>query len=270
MPNMTATFAVLVLALALPAAPPHPVKTCTAAERATIGCSSNNGTGVTVNGDRSSSPPPGSSSGPSNPGNSGPQSPGRQAPNNDAENCGGVEPCMRGAVPRLPGRPPAPALPTVTISDLASFSPASTVPTSEPSNVGIAGMPTNFVAAASAHTRTGTLFGLPITVRFTPVGYDFDYGDGSSATLDTGGETWTALGQAQFTPTATSHVYSERGTYDAAVTIRYTAEVDLGTGWIPVDGQISAPGPVQQIRVYEANTALVGFTCAERPTAPGC
>lgn len=257
-----------------------PVKTCTAAERATIGCSTNNGTGVTVSGDRSTSSQPPAPSARSNPGGSG--TPGSDAPvdtgpsafelcradRGRARGCIDARPPAADPAPEAPI--PTPALPTVTISDLASFSPASTLPAAEPSNIGIAGMPTNFVAAASAHTRTGTLFGLPITVRFTPAGFDFDYGDGTSAALDTGGQTWTVLGQAQFTPTATSHVYPERGTYAATVTIRYTAEVDLGTGWIPVDGQISAPGPAQQIRIFEANTALVGFTCAERPTAPGC
>lgn len=136
--------------------------------------------------------------------------------------------------------------------------------------MGIAGMPVNFVASASTHTRTGTLFGAPLTARFTPVGYDFHYGDGTTATLSTGGSTWTSLGQAQFTPTATSHVYHSRGSYVADVTVRYTAEVDLGSGWFAVDGELSAPGPAQQVRIFEAFTALVAHTCVERPTAAGC
>jgi hypothetical protein len=164
----------------------------------------------------------------------------------------------------------APAAPAVTITDLASFSPETAMATGEPSNLGVAGLPVNFVAAASVHVRTGTLFGAPISVRFTPVGFDFRYGDGATANLATGGSSWTALGQAQFTPTATSHVYRDRGTYDADVTVRYTAEIDLGAGWMPVDGELSVPGPVQQIRIYEAHTALVEYTCAERPTAKGC
>jgi hypothetical protein len=169
-----------------------------------------------------------------------------------------------------PAAPAAPALPAITMTDLEVFAPAPVTAVAEPGNVGIAGMPTNFVAAASAHARTGTLFGLPISVRFTPVGYDFDYGDGDQASLTTGGETWSSLGQAQFTPTSTSHVYQERGTYLADVDVRYSAEIDLGIGWIPLSGELTTDGPDQQIRIFEAHTALVAFTCEQKPTAPGC
>ncbi|GAA2923588.1 hypothetical protein GCM10010458_01110 [Microbacterium luteolum] len=163
-----------------------------------------------------------------------------------------------------------PAIPAITITDLAQFAPDPVATTGEPDNLGVAGMPTNFVAAASAHTRTSALFGIPLTVRFTPVGYDFRYGDGDTASTTTGGQPWASLGQASFTPTATSHIYGERGTYDAGVTVRYTAEVDLGIGWFPVAGQLSIAGPTQQIRIFEAHTALVARTCAEQPAAPGC
>ncbi|MCK2037141.1 hypothetical protein KZC51_13490 [Microbacterium sp. SSW1-49] len=166
--------------------------------------------------------------------------------------------------------PAASTLPTITMNDLVAFSPAPVAALGEPGNLGIAGMPTNFVATASAHTRTGTLFGFPLTVRFTPVGYDFDYGDGDRAILTTGGQSWSSLGQAQFTPTSTSHVYQERGTYLADVDVRYTAEVDLGTGWLPVPGEMRTEGPDQEIRVFEAHTALVAYTCEQKPTGLGC
>ncbi|MFS0895077.1 hypothetical protein [Microbacterium sp. 179-I 3D3 NHS] len=158
----------------------------------------------------------------------------------------------------------------MTITDLASFAPASAAPVGEPSNLGVVGLPTNLVAAASVHVRDGTLFGAPLRARFTPVGFDFDYGDGSAAALRTGGATWEALGRAQFTPTTTSHVYRERGTYDVRVTVRYTAEIDPGTGWIPLDGELAVAGPPRSIRILEAHTGLVGYTCEERPSGPGC
>lgn len=160
--------------------------------------------------------------------------------------------------------------PTITITDLASFTPTPTSLLAEPQNAGIAGMPSNFVAAASVHTQDGTLFGIPLTVRFTPVGYDYTYGDGTSATVTTPGQSWADLGQAQFTPTATSHVYANRGTYDADVDVRYTAEIDFGQGWFPISGELTSDGPSQQIQIFEAHTALVAHTCAENPAAPGC
>ncbi len=158
----------------------------------------------------------------------------------------------------------------LTITDVAQFAPAPVTTAGEPGNVGIAGMPTNFVAAAAVHTRAGTLFDRPISVRFTPVRFRFAFGDGTAATSNTGGRSWASLGQAQFTPTPTSHSYRDRGTYSAHVTVHYTAEVDIGGGWFPIDGELSIDGPARQIRVYEAETALVARTCVEQPGAPGC
>lgn len=182
--------------------------------------------------------------------------------------------CFRGTEEKGESPPPpgveTPSAPVITITDLAQFSPDPVTATGEPDNVGVIGMPTNFVAAASAQTRSGTLFGAPLTVRFTPVGYEFTHGDGTAATTSTGGQTWSTLGLAAFTPTSTSHTYRERGTYRAHVTVRYTAEVDLGGGWLPVAGQLAIDGPSQEIRIFEANTALVAFTCEQRPSAPGC
>ncbi|KNY08005.1 hypothetical protein AKH00_00245 [Microbacterium sp. GCS4] len=170
--------------------------------------------------------------------------------------------------PNVPSAPPS--LPTVTIADLAQFAPPPVATTAEPGDVAIAGMPANFVSAASTQTVSGTLFGMPITVRFTPVAYDYTYGDGTATTRDAPGRTWAELGQAQFTTTPTSHVYRERGTYRADVDVRYAAEVDLGTGWLPVAGELRTDGPGRDIRVFEARTALVAHTCAENPGAPGC
>lgn len=180
--------------------------------------------------------------------------------------------CFRTVIDEEPSSPgtDSPAAPAITIDDLAQFAPDPVANEGEPDNVGVAGMPTNFIAAASVHTRSGTLFGAPLSVRFTPVGYEFVHGDGTSATSSTGGQTWSALGQSPFTPTSTSHVYSERGTYQAHVTVRYAAEVDLGGGWFPVAGDLTIPGPAREIRIFEAHTALVAFTCAQRPSAPGC
>lgn len=164
----------------------------------------------------------------------------------------------------------ATAIPVITITDVARFAPAGSVVTGEPDNVGVAGLPTNFVATASAHTVDAELFGFPVSVRFTPSAYDFSFGDGTTATTTSGGATWSALEQAQFTPTPTSHTYRERGSYDARVDVRYTAEVDFGVGWFPIAGEVTATGATQEIRIFEAHTALVAHTCQQAPGSPGC
>ena len=93
---------------------------------------------------------------------------------------------------------------------------------------------------------------------------------GRAPARTTGGATWPQLGQAQFTPTATSHVYRSRGSYPVAVTVRYTASVDFGTGFRPVDGFVSATTAGYDVRVVEVRTALVDRTCAEDPRGAGC
>lgn len=162
------------------------------------------------------------------------------------------------------------AIPAVTITDLARFAPAGSTVTGEPENVGVAGLPTNFVTTASAETVTGELFGFPVSVRFTPSAYDFSFGDGDTVTTTSAGTTWSDLGQAQFTPTDTSHTYRERGTYTARADVRYTAEVDFGIGWFPISGEVTSTGAAQEVRIFEAHTALVAHTCAQAPASPGC
>ena len=182
------------------------------------------------------------------------------------------EPC---ALP-TPTATPAPtatsrSIPAVTITDLASFRPAAAGLASEPDHAGVAGLPVNLTTSASTHTVRGTLFDFDVTVRFTPDHYTFDYGDGATTTTDTGGRSWTSTGDPQFTPTSTSHTYSERGEYTATVTISYSPDVNFGDGiWRPVAGYITAASPGDTIHIYEAHTALVAHTCQEDPAGPGC
>ncbi|AZS36599.1 hypothetical protein CVS47_01206 [Microbacterium lemovicicum] len=162
-------------------------------------------------------------------------------------------------------------LPDVTIADLASFVPARPSLVGEPDGVGIVGMATNVVAAASAQDIAGRLFEYDVTVRFTPAGYRFSYGDGTTRATDTGGATWAQLGQADFTATPTSHAYGERGTYTVGVTVLYSAAVDFGTGrWRPVAGFVEATTSGYDVRIVEVRTALVDKTCLENPRGPGC
>jgi hypothetical protein len=162
-------------------------------------------------------------------------------------------------------------LPDVTLADLASFQPAVPTMATEPAGIGIVGMPTNLVAAASGQDIPGTLFGYDVVVRFTPTGYRFAYGDGDARTAPSGGASWASLGQAQFTPTGTSHAYAARGDYIATVTVQYAAEVSFaGGGWRDVDGVVEATSGGYGVRIVEARTALVDRTCAENPSGPGC
>jgi len=175
--------------------------------------------------------------------------------------------CLRQDVP---AEPVDAGFPAVTLADLVSFRPAMPQFAGEPAGFGVVRMPTNFVAAATAQDIPGVLLGYPVTVRFVPVAYVFDYGDGRTLRTATGGVAWAASGSPQFTPTDTSHVYQARGTYVSSVTTEYSAAVDFGAGWRPVDGVVTARTGDYPVQVVEVRTALVAHTCAEDPHGPGC
>lgn len=174
-----------------------------------------------------------------------------------------------GVASGLPSAPTAPGW-SVTVSDLARFVPTSATVVGEPHNIAVVGLPANFVSSAMTETVPGTVLGRALNIRFTPVGYAFDYGDGGRRTSSTPGAPWGASGLVQFTPTDTSHVYTQPGTYTVTVTVTYAAAVDLGAGWIPINGTLIGPPASQQVRVVRAHTALVQGTCGERPGSPGC
>jgi hypothetical protein len=184
------------------------------------------------------------------------------APTPVPEDCGPLNRCIEYSVVSFPD---------VTLDDLASFRPATPTLSGEPAGFGVVGMPANLVAAASEQHLAGVVLGWDVTVRFVPVAFVFDHGDGTSGRSATGGAAWAALGQAQFTPTTTSHAYRSRGSFEAAVTVEYAASVDFGNGsWRPVPGVVRATGAGYDVRVVEARTALVDRTCAEDPSGPGC
>lgn len=171
---------------------------------------------------------------------------------------------------QIPQDEPTEDIPAVTVADLAAFTPQQPSFHAEPAGLGVAGLPTNVIAGASEHTVAGTLFGRPVIVRFTPVGFRFDYGDGATSTSSSGGASWAALGQAQFTPTPTSHTFTSPGEYTVTVSVAYAAVVDFGVTTRAVNGTVVASAAPQTLRVLEARTALVDKTCAQNPRGPGC
>lgn len=177
------------------------------------------------------------------------------------------EKCFRESTP--PDEDPEDAIPPVTIHDVARFVPSGHTLTIEPAGIGIVGLPTNFVSDATAQTVAGELFGVPIRVRFTPVSYLFDYGDDHVERTSTPGFRWEDEELPQFTATDTSHVYTARGEYPAAVTITYSAELNVGAGWTDIPGTLDTTA-TQSIRVYKVTKALVQHSCVENPTGTGC
>ncbi|MFC5930312.1 hypothetical protein D6T64_15775 [Cryobacterium melibiosiphilum] len=178
--------------------------------------------------------------------------------------------------PDDPCNPPAPVdlvtpgIPAVRISDLASFTPDSPTQQMQPNGWMVKGLATNFVARASAHEQTGELLGQPADVRFTPAGYGWDYGDGTTGSSATGGATWQDLNVPEFSETATSHTY-EPGQYTITPSVTYTAEYRYsGSDWQPVDGTITIPGTPTTATAWVVRTALVAKNCLDDPDGIGC
>lgn len=168
-------------------------------------------------------------------------------------------------------RPGAPATPTITLSDIASFRPAPGVQYMQPNGWTVAGLHTNFYAVRPVEVLGGTLLGQPASVRFTATTYHWTYGDGTAATLGTPGGTWQALGIAEFDPTPTSHVYQALGEYTIRLSIDVKAEYRwAGGGWIPISGRLTVPANDLHITVGTADTVLVEHDCTADPTGPGC
>ena len=160
---------------------------------------------------------------------------------------------------------------TIDVSELLHFTPPAPSVASEPAGVAIVGMPMNVVVPAKASSSSGTLLGFPVTVAFTPERLAIDYGDGSTAQVAADSASWDSLGQAEFTPTSTSHAYAQRGRYTVSVRVLSSAVVSFGPyGTVPVDGLVASAAAQTTVRAVTADTGLVDETCAEDPHGPGC
>ncbi|GAA4185870.1 hypothetical protein GCM10022288_08600 [Gryllotalpicola kribbensis] len=168
--------------------------------------------------------------------------------------------------PAEPGAPPTPGL-----TDVAHFLVGNPTAKSEPAGWTIAGAETNFIANAGESERAGELLGQPVTVHFTPVAYDWRYGDNSGRTTTTPGATWAASGLPDFSKTATSHAYASRGTYTVTVTVEYSARYQYaGQAWADIPGTLGLTSEPITVTVKGVKTVLVGKTCDENPSGPGC
>ncbi|SEB76479.1 hypothetical protein SAMN04489806_1718 [Paramicrobacterium humi] len=159
----------------------------------------------------------------------------------------------------------------VTMTDLASFTPATVHIAMEPDGWMIIGLPANFIADASTNATSGALFDTAIDVRFTPVSYTWSWGDGSSSTSRTGGASWADLGVDEFTPTSTSHAYAEKGAYTISLAVHYAVDIrGEGTAWQTVDGQLTKAAISITAIATTANSVIVDKECSKNPSGPGC
>ncbi|MEO6532752.1 MAG: hypothetical protein ABIO06_04150 [Pseudolysinimonas sp.] len=172
---------------------------------------------------------------------------------------------------RNPRSNPVTPVQPVTLRDIASFRPAPGVQYMEPNGWVVPGLDANFYSVVGQQLVNGTLLGQPAVVRFTPVGWHWNYGDGSAFIRATKGATWAAQGLHDFDRTATSHVYETEGEYVIRLTIDFRAEYRFGSsGFVPIPGTINLPANDLHVTVTGAKTVLVDHDCVANPAGPGC
>lgn len=123
----------------------------------------------------------------------------------------------------------------------------------EPATRSIVNAPNNFAATdTAAVTRDPVVLGITIPVAFTPVGYTWDFGDGSTGTG--AGIVHAAVHQ----PGAVEHAYLERGTYPVTLTPVYKVRFTLPGGG-PIVAQVNGfPSAAQDLNVEDAEAVVTG------------
>lgn len=178
-----------------------------------------------------------------------------------------VDPAAPACEPQTPCDPDL----VVRVSDLVSIPAEAPNQGMEPDGWLVVGIATNFFASASTHVRSGTLLGAPADVRFTPVGYTWDYGDGTAGSTASGGASWAALRLAEFSETATSHVFDRTGTVSIGLVVSYAAEYRFaGAEWRAVQGLVEVQAAPMTAIADRAGTVLVAESCSARRSGPGC
>ncbi|TFC09853.1 hypothetical protein E3O19_15985 [Cryobacterium algoritolerans] len=159
----------------------------------------------------------------------------------------------------------------VSVSDLVNFRPAAPNRRMEPRGWSVVGLPTNFIAAATVHIRSGSLLGFPAEVRFTPIRFSWDFGDGQSLDTSSAGATWADQGLPEFSDTPTSHIFTASGGRSITVSVVYSAEYRFaGRDWRGVRGTLAVSTTPLSVVVAEARTVLVNRECTAGAAGPGC
>lgn len=174
--------------------------------------------------------------------------------------CQGTSP-SRDAVEREEPTPPQ------SLSDVAQFAPGDAGFIQEPAGWSLPLLPTNVFSTATATTESGELLGWPIEVRFTPVAYSWNFGDGTTRVDGSPGSSW---GTRQFNQSATSHVYEISGDYRIGLEVTYEASYRFdGGAFIGLPGTITRSGGERVVEVLSVTPVLVDRGCQSETLVAG-
>lgn len=189
-----------------------------------------------------------------------------------ARNCdSAVSVCRDNVTVNSPGTDPIVQNTVITLADLVSFRPQAPTNFMEPNGWMVVGLPANFYSNVTSQVVDGQLLGFPASVRFTPVGFHWEFGDGGTATVGSGGASWATLGLPEFSSTPTSHVYRAPGTFTISLSVGYSAQYRFaGQDWRSVAGTLPIRATDLVAVAGQAQTVLVDRDCQRNPVGPGC
>ena len=110
---------------------------------------------------------------------------------------------------------------------------------------------TNAYASAGRVVVPTEVLGQSVRVRARPVGYAWDYGDGTAVgpVPDPGGP---------YPDLTNAHVYTAPGTYLVTLTTTYAGEFSVGGGpWLPIEGTAQVTSPAQAVTAHALSNELV-------------
>jgi len=157
--------------------------------------------------------------------------------------------------------------PPTSVSDIAQFAPSEAAFLQEPAGWSLPLLPTNVYSTTGATTESGELLGWPIEVRFTPVEYRWNWGDGSQSVTTEPGSSW---GARQFSATGTSHVYEISGDYVVSLEVTFEAAYRFdGGAFQSLPGQITRSGGQRVVDVLSVTSVLVDKGCHSETLVSG-
>ncbi len=158
----------------------------------------------------------------------------------------------------------------ITLEDFQSQPIIAAEVVSEPKNFGLLGGHNNVWANVEEQEFNFETLGDEVRIRAWPVEYVWNYGDGTSKSTTTAGnsvpeEEWLMA------ETPTSHVYGETGDYNLVLTTRFSGDYSVNGGpWIPIAGQAEVQSEPHLMSIWRSDNRLVDGTCKDNPNAWGC
>lgn len=140
---------------------------------------------------------------------------------------------------------------------------------SQPSNFGLRNAHSNVYAQAQEQEFTFEFQDAEIVLKARPVSYQWNYGDGTSATTTTPGG--PVDGAAFDTETPTSHQYTRTGDFQLILTTYFAGDYSVDGGpFQPVAGEAAVVSEPHLMSIWRTEGHNVSENCIENPQGIGC